>query len=343
MDRRDFLKAASTTALASAAGSTALIAQPVGAPASLLGARRFVLALPQSIDTLEVRTLAARLQRQLSSALTNTEVVIETTVSGGIEAVSQGFADFYIGIDSQHAAAHPALPLFAGMPLGHDCAPETHCAWLRGPGQTLWAAALAATDIVAIPFGHTGTSPGLYTDTAFVTGADLRGVRVAARGLAAEALGLLGAKVSMHDSDSACGQDAGAVAARGLTATEPLLTPFDAKAQWAYQPGVTPGGLVVSLGMRASLWERIATSDRLIITGLASETLAVSLDLAAHRDETLQHVAQVRRWPTNTAMPDLFTRDVKAAADAVLHDLAAREPLARLALESHRQFAARVA
>lgn len=341
MDRRDFLKTAGTATAAVAAGVTegvtATATSPVAAPALGRDARQWVLAVPQSLDTREVRTVVARLQHQITASLPRTSVILETTVCSGMEAVSTGLADIYIGIDSQHDAAHPALPVFAGLALGHDMSAAAHRAWLEGPGKALWTAALNASDVVAMPVAHTGPSPGLYTDVAFETGQDVRGLQIGARGFAANALRLLGANVSTGDADGL-----GALAGRGLVAAEPLMTPFETKAQWAYQPGLTSAGLSISLGARGSFWRRLSASEQALIAGIARDVSAASLELVGHRKESLDQVAAFRRWPMHTVMPSAFERDVREAITAVIDDLAASDALARRAIESVRQFAARV-
>ncbi len=341
MDRRDFLKTAAAASAATTVGLTATSTPALAAPSLARGMRQWVLALPQSLDTLEVRTVVARLQHQIAAARPHTSVMLEPTVSGGLEAVTTGFADLYIGIDTQHDAAHPALPIFAGLPAspdrGHDMSAAVHRAWLAGPGRALWSAALDTVDVVAMPVAHTGPSPGLYSDVAFETGQDVRGLRIGARGFAADALRLLGATVSTGDADGA-----GALAGRGLVAAEPLLAPFETQAQWSYQPGLTPAGLSISLGARGSFWRSLAASDQAVIAAIADATSAASLELGARRQESLDQVAAFRRWPMHTATPAAFARDVAVAMSAVIDDLAARDALARRAIDSLRHIAARV-
>ena len=336
MDRRDFIKATGVATAVTLGGVGTAMAD-VSAPYVARGARRWVLALPQSLDHQVVRTLALRVQHQLESALPGTGLVIETAIEGGLEAVSTGMADLYIGLDTQHRAAHPALPLFAGLPTDTDGLAMAHRAWLAGPGRLAWAAALDAVDVVAMPVLDTGPSPGLYTDTAFETGRDLAGVRIAARGLAADALRILGADASEADADGA-----GAVAGCGLVASEPLLTPFETKAQWAY-PALTPHGLTLSLGMRSSFWRRLSDQERALIEGVAAEARAANDLLNAGREATLRQVANYRQWPIHTAMPAAFERDVRAAGKAAIEALADRDPLARRAIDSLRSFAATTA
>lgn len=338
MDRRDFLKATATATAAATVGSvTAAQAGPTSEPSATPGMtgemRRWVLALPQSLDTLEMRTVVARLQHQLEAALPHTSLHLETTVGSGLEAVACGFADFYVGLDCQHVGAHPALPLFAGMALGTNVPAAAHLAWLRGPGAAFWTTALDSADVVAMPVAHTGPSPGLYTDLAFESGRDVRGLRFGVRGLAGEALVRLGADVAAGAAD---GQ--GAVAARGLVAAEPLLTPFESKAAWSYLPGLTPAGLSISLGARGSFWRRLPASERTAIENITRDVAAASLELAANRQETLAQVAAFRRWPMPTVMAKAFEVDLRAAMASVYDDLATRDPLARRVIESYRRF-----
>ena len=346
MDRRDFLK--TTTGVAAAATVGGVAAEVAGAvppssatdalltsPAIASGARRFVLALPQSLDHLEVRTAVQRLTRRLETALPGpAQIFVQATAESGLEAVSTGRADFYYGLDSQHAVYHPTLPVFAGMALGENLRSTVLHAWLTaGNGRELWQTALGHADAVAFPAGHTGPGPGLYTDVAFETGGDLKGVRIAARGIGADALRLLGADVSTHDTDGV-----GAIAARGLAASEPLLTPFDAKAQWSYYPSVTHSGLLLSLGTRGSLWASLSTADRAVIEGVAAEAYLLAQTAAMQRAVTLDQVRTMRRWPVETRMSDTLADEIRVAVAGVADGIASDSALGARVIDSYRRF-----
>lgn len=338
MRRRDFLK--TTTGAAAAVSVSGVVAESAGAatlaaPAALSGARTYVLALPQSLDHLEVRTAVQRLAHRLETALSGpARIVVETNAESGLGAVSTGRADFYFGLDSDHAPVHPTLPVFAGMALGEDLPASVLHAWLTaGDGRELWQEALGHADAVAFAAGHTGPGPGLYTDMAFESGRDLKDIRIAARGIGAQALRRLGADVSTHDADGA-----GAIAARGLAAAEPLLTPFDAKAQWSYHASVTPAGLMLSFGLRASLWAQLCLSDRAVIEGLTAESYLLAQSAAMQRCVMLDQVAKTRRWPVETRMPDALASDIRGAVLDVAEGIAASGRLGAQVIDSYRRF-----
>ena len=343
MHRREFLKTTSGAAAAAAIGggtvASAVAADDaqMTAPAIAMGARRFILALPQSLDHLEVRTAVQRIAHRLETTLSGpTHISVETTVESGLEAVSTGRADFYFGLDSQHASAHPALPVFAGLALGEDMPASMFHAWLTaGTGRELWNEALGRADAIAFAAGHTGTSPGLYTDVAFETAAALKGVVIAARGIGADALRLLGADVATHAADGI-----GAIAGRGFAAAEPLLTPFESKAQWSYAPALTPSGLMLSLGTRASLWARLTAADKAVIEGVAAEAYLVAQTHAMQRALLLEDLAKLRRWPVDTHMPDGLATAIERAVSDVADGIAATSAFAAHVIASHRGFRA---
>lgn len=337
MDRRDFLKAAGTAA-AVAVGGQARADGPQAAPAVIGRARQWVIALPQSLDTIEVRTAAERLSHHLQASLEGLAVSIDVSVSSGAEAVTTGLADLYVGLDSQHGDVHPALPIFSGLPLGYDMAPAAEAAWLDGPGRALWTAALDAADLVAMPLAHSGPSPGLFTSGVIEDGRATRGRRFAVRGPAGDALRLLGATVVAAEADLA-----DTLETRGFAAAEPLFDPFRVVGAHALTPGLTPGGLRLSLGARGSFWRCLQPAERSSIEAIARDVHAASQALMAGRGETLAAVAAMRGYPAPSALPPSFERDVREAITAVLDTLADRDGLARRALGSRQRFAAALA
>ncbi len=332
--RRDLLKSAGSVAAATVAGfGVPTIA--LCAPSIVHKSRHWIIAIPQSLDTLELRTLAARVTYQLTASLFDVSIVIETNPREGMDAVCAGTADIYIGVDSEHASIHPALGIFAGLPLGYGLAARAHRAWLLTDAQKFWRTALDAVDVVTMPIGHTGPSPGLYADIPIHNGGDLRGVAVAARGFGAEALRFLGASLS-------AAEPSGPLAEGGIVAAEPLMAPFETRARWAYQPGLTPAGLTVTLGMRGSLWRGLSDSDKATFRGIADETSAFSVDLTEQRDETLARVADIRQWPSRSTTHFDFERDIRDATRAVIQNVVTNNALAHQVFESHRRFANRV-
>lgn len=320
MDRREFLKTSGVAATAAGVGTTsaALAAPGIAAPhsaaqaeAAARGAQPFVLAVPQSLSHIEVMTAAHRMAARLQTVFAGQRyVTVETTVESGLEAVLTARADAYLGLESQHASYHPAFQLISSLPVGAELDAMMLQAWLSaGEGRDLWQALAMEHGAVAFPAFHTGPSAGLYAEKILGEVSELKGARIAARGLAGQMLASLGAEVvSMADADLK-----GAIAAANLVAAEPLMAPTSAVAHWSFGPGVTPAGHLLSLGLRHSTWERLSPSERIGVEGIAAETAMQSFGAAQLLMATAHRIDGWRRWPVHTSFPTALLRNLQAA------------------------------
>jgi TRAP-type mannitol/chloroaromatic compound transport system substrate-binding protein len=347
MDRREFLKttgvAAAATTTAGGAGSIAAAASAeapapgeIATPAIRLGGRELVLALPVSIDTLDIGAHAEGLARRLEAALgEDTRIAVARTIETGLEAVTTGIADLYFGLENQHATYHPAFHVAAGLPIGTHLGAGAQYAWLTtGSGRELFDELSAGFGIRAFAAGTTGPSGGLFAERLIETADDLAGLRIACRGLAREVVAALGATpVAANEAELV-----GALAGRGLDAAEPLTAPAAAVAHWAFQPGLTPGGYVLTLGMRASFHDRLGRSGQAIVEGIAGAAFAAASAEAVGRQAMLAEVARFGRWPVATAMPGRLEAALGAAAVAALERVGGHDPLAARMVDSHRAF-----
>lgn len=344
MDRREFLKTSGVAAAsATATGSATAVAaghdatSSLAAPVSLgRAAVPFVLVVPESLAHIEIMTAAHRMAARLETNFDGTRhCTVETCVEGGLEAVSTGRADAYFGLESQHTSAHPAFALLSGLPLGVHMDALMHQAWLtQGDGRDLAQALRAEHGAVAFAAFHTGQSAGLYADRLLDVAADLKGLRVAARGLAGDVLAAMGAEVSTIGDNAL----KGAVAASRFDAAEPLMAPTTAVAHWSYAPGVTPAGHILTLGMRESTWSLLSPSQRFGIEGVAAEALMQSIGSARLLQATAERIDAWRRWPVHTTFTADLQRDLAAAGVAVVDALGTHDATARRLVDSLRRF-----
>jgi TRAP-type mannitol/chloroaromatic compound transport system substrate-binding protein len=343
MDRRAFLKTTSAvTAAATATGvSAAAVAETVAStsdsmivsPALATKTRTFIVARPLALDHLEITTAALRLAKRLEAAFgDNTRVIVQPTIEGGLEAVTTGLADFYFGLESQHASYHPAFHAFAGLPLGQHLDAARQHAWAT-ENRDLWQELSGQFGVVAFPAGQTGQSPGLYAEKLFESAGDLKGARIAVSGLARTVLTTLGAIAVRDGADTP-----GSITAANLDAAEPLLTPFTTVAHWAYQPGLNPAGLMLSLGTRTSLWAKLTLGEQAIVEGIAADAYLAGQSAAIQRATNLDRLHAARRWPVHTGFPTSVQAALEQASAAAVDDVAAADPLARRIVDSHRAF-----
>ncbi len=345
MDRREFLK--TTTVAAAAATSTATVATGalaaptamIGAsPARAAGAREFILAVPQSLDHIEIMTAAYRMAARLETLFAGARhVTITTTVESGFEAIQTSRADAYFGLDSQHAHQHPAFALLSSAPIGEHMDGPTQHAWLASHREP-WHALAAEFGAIAFPAFHTGPSGGLYAERMLDTVADVKGCHIAARGLTATMLGHLGANAQVtSDTELTAGISTGR-----LIAAEPLMAPTSAVAHWSYQPGLTPGGHMLSLGLRTSTWAMLSPAEQAAIEGVAASSYLQSQADAQLLQATVRRLDGHRRWPLHTGFNGRLQADLEAASAATLDDLGSHDATSRRWVAAFRAFRSNV-
>jgi TRAP-type mannitol/chloroaromatic compound transport system substrate-binding protein len=345
MDRREFLKSTSVAAVAgSAAGATGTATAQsatastaeLAAPAVILARREISLAVPLSLDTLEIGAGAFRLARRIETAFDNRiSINISRTDMNGFDAITSGQADLYLGLDADQAATHPGFAVLAGMPARESLNAVEQQAWQTiGSGAELRGELAQRLGIHSLIAGHTGASPGLYAERILETADDLRGLRIACRGLARDVVAELGATpVALDEGDLR-----GAITAQRLDAAEPLQVPTAAVAHWSYQPGLTPGGYLLSLGLGLTFWHGLTRAEQAILEGLAAEAHAYSQAENIGRAATMRQVARFRRWPVATSTPGDLQAALDAAATRVIDRIGDHDNLARRIVDSARAF-----
>ncbi len=337
MDRREFLTSTSVVAAASAALTVPAVSSAAPtAPHVLSRPRHIRIALSRSIETLSTGMAARRLAHRLQGALGDEFRVEVVPVSGlAIDATRSGEADAYYGLEADLVGLHPAFALFAGMPRGEDMDAKSAGAWRSvAGGAELWNELSATFDLRTFAAGHTGASPGLYADKPIEDAAELKSKRVACRGLARDVVAMLGGAV-VDIEESAL---TGAIYALGLDAAEPLGAAPPAVAQWRFEPGLMGSGLTYSLGFAAHTFAALSRQEQVIVEAVAAEAFAHSHAISLIEQQSLRHVAAMRRWPVSTGLPGRLDADLVAASGAVVDKVASTDPLANRIVASHRQF-----
>jgi TRAP-type mannitol/chloroaromatic compound transport system substrate-binding protein len=338
MDRRNFLKttgAAAVTAGAAAAaparaGETAGVATPA-APAILSSVQNLTIAStsPADLPGAGVERLARCLE-----AATGGRLRIEMRSGPGETDLSFG---------SAHHHAHPAFAFFAGLPFGHGLEGAALQTWLgAGGGQMLWDELAAGHGFKPLVAGHTGESAGVWATIRLERASDLVGLNVAVSRLAGDILRSFGAtpvelpaqqlKAALADGRIAAAEWLGP-----LAAAAPDLQPLT---QRLYQPGFHRTGMLLALGVRRELWERLGAADQAIFEACAAQEYHLSLrDAHAHALVTRQ-VEKPEKWPVRLAFPAELATALDAAAQEAVVRLAEADPVARRIHDSYQAFRA---
>ncbi len=298
MDRRNFLKGSSAIALAGSATVAAAqaakaadgkdAAAALSAPGILPQRRtlRMVSLWPDSVSG--PADHIHRLIRRIEAATDRHWMIdISDMPANGAEAfnaVMTGKADLYAGHEHAHRTLHPAFSYLAGLPCRTGMDIGHLDAWLTAAGgQDLWDELAGEFNMKGLLIGHSGMAHGLFTRTPVRTRADLIGKRIATTGLAAEVLQAVDAR-PLDGTASTLAELIGDISIDGIELHGPPFDmpygPSSARLNSAFTqqflPGLDDAGYAITLGLRRSLWDGLATSERIMLSALASEALAAS-------------------------------------------------------------------
>lgn len=295
MHRRDFLKGSSAAAIAVGTATAAAAqsakaaddAKALAAPAILPERRtmRMVSLWPDAVTGPgdHVRRFAKRIE-----AATDGRLLIEiadepATGSQAFKAVMTGDADLYVGHEHAHRELHPAFSYFAGLPCRTGMDIDRFNAWLMAAGgQELWDELSGEFNMKGLVIGHSGSAHGLFTRQPIHSRADFKGKRIAVDGLAADVLDAVDAKPieNMTNPVDAMITDAAldGIECNGLPSTlsRERSVHFQRTAPHRMLPGLNDAGYALTLGLRRSLWDGFANSERITLSAIACEALATS-------------------------------------------------------------------
>jgi TRAP-type mannitol/chloroaromatic compound transport system substrate-binding protein len=331
MDRRDFLKTTGAAAVAggaSASGATAADA-PGPTPAILSGSKQLTLAsYARDLPGSAVDRLARRL---------------ETATEGRyrLELASGADADLTYGSAWRHAGLHPAFAVFAGLPFSQGLDASSQLTWLAaGGGAMLWDELAAEHGFKPLLVGHTGPSPGVWSNVRLEAPSDLAGAKLHAEGLAGDVLrdpGATPATLAPEDVRGALadGRLQAAEWLGPLAAAAPDLQPL---AQRLYLPGFNHHGQLLSLGIAKASWDGLSAADRAIFECCAAEAYQLSLTEARAHALIAAQVETPGKWPLRLAWPSRMIAAFDQTTAAVVERIAATDPSARRIHDSYQAF-----
>ncbi|MCB1505677.1 MAG: twin-arginine translocation signal domain-containing protein [Hyphomicrobiaceae bacterium] len=292
MDRRDFLKGSSAAAIglgsAAAAAKAADDARALAAPAIIPQRRTLRMASlwPDAVTGPgdHVRRFARRMEAASDGRWT-IEIAKEPAVgANAFKAVMTGEADLYAGHEHAHRELHPAFSYFAGLPCGTGLNIDELDAWLvAAGGQDLWDDLAGAFNMKSLVIGHSGRAHGLWTRMQIEQAADFKDKRIAVLGIAADVLQAHGAipiqdalpsTVALIASREIDGADI--IGPSEFTHLPHAAATANQKPVYYVTHSINHGGYALTLGLRRSLWDVLANSERIMLSALASEALLAS-------------------------------------------------------------------
>lgn len=270
MKRRNFMRTAGVTAVAS---SAALAAPHVAKAARNL---TMVTTWPKNLPGTDV---AAREFADNVRAMSNGDLNITVYSSGELvppfesfDAVSSGTADIYHGAEYYWQGKHKAFNFFTTVPFGMT-ATEMDAWLLHGGGQALWDELSAEFNIKALAAGNTGVQMGGWYNIEINTVDDLKGLKIRMPGLGGEVLRRAGAAVvTLPATEIFAAFESGTIdATEWIGPWNDLAFGLHKIAKFYYYPGFHEPGPTLSMGFNKGVWDSFSDGERAIMRAAAAE------------------------------------------------------------------------
>ncbi|MCW8836963.1 MAG: TRAP transporter substrate-binding protein [Rhodospirillales bacterium] len=271
MKRREFIKGAALTGVATAAAASSL-----AKPAIAQGKRelKMVTTWPKNFPGLG--TGAQRFADRVTNA-TDGRLTVKLYAAGELvppfesfSAVSSGTADMYHGADYYWQGKSKAYNFFTAVPYGLTA--NENDAWLmHGGGQELWDELGAGFGIKHLPAGNTGVQMGGWFNKEINSLEDFKGLKIRMPGLGGEVLRRIGAAaVTLPGGEIFPALQSGAIdATEWVGPWNDLAFGFYKVTKYYYWPGFHEPGSTLSVGINKGVWDGFSKSDQDLVTSCA--------------------------------------------------------------------------
>lgn len=329
LDRRAFLAAASGSALA--------------APAIAQGRTqwRMVTSWPKNLPGpgVTAERLAERIAAASDGRLTLIVHAAGEIVSGleVLDAVGGGAAE------AGHTAAfywqgkHPAAVFFTTVPFG--LTPVEHMAWIaHGGGQALWDELYGGFGVKPFMAGNPGFNMGGWFKRPIAAVDDLRGLKMRVAGLGGEIFRRLGATaVTIPVAEILPALQAGTIdAVEFLGPQSDLAGGFHKVARFYHHPGFNKPNGTGELIVAHSAWEALSDDLKAIVADAAAAENAHSLAEAELMNARALAALTEKEEVALVRFPEPVVEAARAAAEAILAEIAERDDLSRRIADSYR-------
>ena len=347
--RRRFLKLLAAGAAGVAAGGCAPSAREETDASS--GARgggeryrwRLVTAWPPGLPGFGTTAVAlADTLREVSGGRLTVQVYAAGELVPAFEvfdAVSRGSVEMGHSAPAYWKGQAPTTQLFTGYPFG--MLPAEFNAWIAyGGGMELWRECYAPYGLVPFPGGNTGAQMGGWFRREIDSLDDFAGLKIRMPGLGGDVLRRLGATVV-----NLPGGELFTALKSGLIDATEWASPYNdlplglyQAAPYYYYPGWhEPAGSIEVIVNRKALESLPGEQQKLIqvaCTGLNHQMLSefMARNVQSLRVLVEEHGVQLRRFP------DSVLKGLRIAANVILEELGAANPLAARILKSYSEF-----
>jgi TRAP-type mannitol/chloroaromatic compound transport system substrate-binding protein len=345
MKRRDLLRGAGVAAIA---GSVAACARPPAEAAPKAAALRWKMVTSWPTNFPGLGAAAIELANSINRASGGR---LHVSVHGAgelvpafevFDAVARGSAEMGHSAAYYWRAKSAAAPFFCTVPFGFNA--QEMNAWLyEGGGLELWRELYARFGLVPFPAGNTGVQMAGWFRKPLTGVAGLKGLKMRIPGLGGEVLARVGGTPVNVPGDAifAALQSGDIDAAEWLGPYNDLAFGLHKAAKYCYYPGWQEPGQTIECIVNAQAFAALPADLQAIVeTCCRAANDATLATFTARNQQALdvlvrEHRVELRQLPDDVLMA------LRRAADTVLEDLAAADPLARRAYDSMRAFMAR--
>jgi TRAP-type mannitol/chloroaromatic compound transport system substrate-binding protein len=342
LDRRGFLRRAGPVALAAGA-----LAACKPAPTPTAGKRAFDWRLATSWPA-GFPGLGEAAERLADAITRGSAGQLRVTVHAGgelvppfgvFDAAAKGDVEMGHSASYYWRAKSEAMPFFASVPFGLTAAEMN--GWLyHGGGMELWRELYEGFDLVPFAAGNTGLQLAGWFNREVNSPRDLQGLRMRIPGLGGEVLARAGAQpVEVPGAGLYTAMKDGAIdACEWLGPFNDLQMQLFRAAKYCYYPGWHEPGTTIECFVNRKAWDALPDELQAVVAACCQ---AANLDLHARyvaadqqARETLAttHKVQFRRLPASVLTV------LRKEADALLGEIAARDPFTRRVHESWLAF-----
>jgi TRAP-type mannitol/chloroaromatic compound transport system substrate-binding protein len=312
--RRQFLKASTTAAVATAAGAASSLPAPAIAQSMPEIRWRMTSSFPKSLDTLygAAEQIAKRV-----AAVTDNKFQIRVFAAGEIvpglqvlDAVQAGTVEcgqtaayYYVGKD-------PTFAMDASIPFGLNARQQN--AWMtHGGGRELFREFYKDYNIYNIPCGNTGAQMGGWFRKEIKSVEDMKGLKFRIAGLAGQVIQRIGGV-----PQQIAGGDIYPALEKGTIDAAEWVGPYDDEklgfykvAKYYYYPGWWEGGPGNTLYVNIAEWEKLPKPYQAALEGACLE--AITWMLGKYDTD---NPAALRRLAANGVQLRPFPREMMEAS-----------------------------
>ncbi|MEM9168578.1 MAG: TRAP transporter substrate-binding protein [Pseudomonadota bacterium] len=258
------------------------------------------------------------------------------------DAVSQGAADLYHGVEYYWVGKSNAYSFFTAVPFGMTA--TEIMAWTEfGGGQALWDELSAGFNVKPFSAGNTGHQMGGWFKKPIESADDLRGLKIRMPGMGGEVVRRVGASaVALAGGEIYQALQSGAIdGTEWVGPWNDLAFGFYREAKYYYWPGFHEPGAQMSVGVNLDLWNDLTLAERSILRAACHQANHLAIAEYAHHNGAAlkqlidQHGVELRR------MPDDALDALAEAAAEVLEEFRQADDLSQRIYESYRAALAR--